>query len=230
MLEKGRVLGQRVPWAIRHIVCVLIISQLLFLLLYAIACLFSNDVQLRQVFAYYLLDASYISISLIWVKAIHKASIERLGIGRGKWSSSHVILCGIVAGIGCYLVTAMILGHQSRIDLYFQESIQSIIISKMTLSGLHHFGLVPIGEEIISRGYVYGYLRDKLGVLPGLLVQSAIYALFHFDEVLSGAVLLISQKVFMGMVFAALYEKSGSLYPSMISHGTLNLLAFFPSK
>jgi membrane protease YdiL (CAAX protease family) len=229
MLREQSNLGQPAPWKIWHIVCVIVISNLFSLVLYALARLFIIENQVRQTLALYLSNTSSIVISIIWVRVIHRAAIGSLGLTRGRWSSFHLISGGILAGIGCYIVTALILGHRSRIDLYLRESLQSIVLLKFTLSGLAHFILVPIAEELLTRGYVYGYLKSRLGVLPGLLVQSAIFALFHTDQVLSGSILVLSQKVIIGLVFGALYEMSGSLYPAMISHATLNLLAFFPS-
>jgi len=78
--------------------------------------------------------------------------------------------------------------------------------------------IVPLGEEVFFRGFVYGTLR-RWGVLPGVVV-SAIY----FGAVHQQIVHFLPITV-LGIVLALLYERTGSLVPSITVHGINNVVA-----
>lgn len=89
------------------------------------------------------------------------------------------------------------------------------------------FGLVilaPIVEELFIRGVLYGFLRSKWGVRAGILVSSLIFALLH------GFSLILFPTFIAGVVFAILYERTGSLAPCIIAHSTFNLVAVVVSS
>ena len=78
-------------------------------------------------------------------------------------------------------------------------------------------GLVPVVEEVASRGVMYGWLRHRIGVLPGALVSATVHGLMHGD--LARAVPLIGAFV----LFALLYERAGSLWAPIAAHATHNV-------
>ncbi|MDN5914053.1 MAG: CPBP family intramembrane metalloprotease [Pseudonocardia sp.] len=89
------------------------------------------------------------------------------------------------------------------------------------LAGLLLFGavLVPLGEELLFRGLIYGSLR-RYGVLLGLIVSSVLFGLAHgLNAVLVAAVVL-------GAVNVVLYERSRSIWVPMLSHTMFNASAF----
>jgi membrane protease YdiL (CAAX protease family) len=79
---------------------------------------------------------------------------------------------------------------------------------------------VAIGEEVFFRGFAYRLLRARLGVVLALAGSSILFALAHGLEL--GEWLPI---VPLGVVFAVLAERSGSLIPSMIGHAAVNAVA-----
>lgn len=79
--------------------------------------------------------------------------------------------------------------------------------------------VVPIGEEIFFRGFVYGGLRARWGTPLALLVSSAFFAAVHLQFVHAFPIFLL------GIVFAAIYHRTGSLVPAMVAHGLNNLIA-----
>ena len=79
---------------------------------------------------------------------------------------------------------------------------------------------VAVGEETFFRGYAYGVLRARFGVVGGIGASALLFALVHGLE--PGAWLPILP---VGIVLALLVERSGSLWPAIAAHGVVNALA-----
>jgi membrane protease YdiL (CAAX protease family) len=86
--------------------------------------------------------------------------------------------------------------------------------------GMIFFGgiTVPFAEELFFRGVLYRWLKDRWGIWPGILLSSAIFGALHGDIAVAGATAV------MGLVLAWFYERSKSLWPSVIIHITNNIL------
>lgn len=76
----------------------------------------------------------------------------------------------------------------------------------------------PAIEEIFFRGFTYRGLRSKYGVRVAMIASSAIFALLHMNLMAFLPIFLL------GFYLAYLYEKTGSLVPSMTVHMVHNLL------
>jgi hypothetical protein len=76
--------------------------------------------------------------------------------------------------------------------------------------------VAPIAEEIAFRGVLYGWLRQRFGVPAGVAISALLFSVAH------GIPALIPALAVQGMVLALLYERSGSLWPPIITHGTYN--------
>jgi membrane protease YdiL (CAAX protease family) len=80
--------------------------------------------------------------------------------------------------------------------------------------------VVPLGEETFFRGFAYQLLRARLGVAPAVLGTALLFALVHGLDVGAWVPLLP-----IGVLFALLVERSGSLVPAVAAHGMVNALA-----
>lgn len=78
--------------------------------------------------------------------------------------------------------------------------------------------VVPVGEEIFFRGFVYGTLR-RWGVVPAVLLSAVYFGAVH-QQVVHFLPITV-----LGIVLALLYERTGSLIPSMTVHGINNIVA-----
>ncbi len=78
---------------------------------------------------------------------------------------------------------------------------------------------VPMAEELLFRGVLYRWLRDRWGTWPGIFLSALIFALIHPPA--AGAAPLI---FIIGLGLAWLYEKTGSLKPGMVLHGANNAI------
>jgi membrane protease YdiL (CAAX protease family) len=79
----------------------------------------------------------------------------------------------------------------------------------------------PLAEEICFRGFLFGGLRKRLPMIPAALAGGLFFGLLHFTTGWSAVPVL----VFLGVMFAVVYEKTGSLWPPVILHAVNNGLA-----
>lgn len=70
----------------------------------------------------------------------------------------------------------------------------------------------PVAEELVFRGVTYAALRRRWGVRWGLAGSAAVFAAVHADPFALGPIFLL------GWLLGWLYERTGSLAPSIIVH------------
>jgi membrane protease YdiL (CAAX protease family) len=81
-------------------------------------------------------------------------------------------------------------------------------------------GLVaPLLEEIIFRGFLFGTMRNSFGPWRSMVYSSLLFAALHQSLVAFLPIFCLA------MVLAYLYEKTGSLWPSIILHMVNNTFA-----
>ncbi|MTH54268.1 CPBP family intramembrane metalloprotease [Bacillus mangrovi] len=78
----------------------------------------------------------------------------------------------------------------------------------------------PIYEEIFYRGFIYKWIRMKWGISAGILISSIIFTIVHIPTYNTLPVNFVS-----GVIFAWVYEKSGSVWPGIIIHALFNGIA-----
>lgn len=77
--------------------------------------------------------------------------------------------------------------------------------------------LAPINEELIFRGAIYRFCRQKLGRTAALMISAGLFGASHAN--LAGFVPL----AMLGAVFALAYEATGDIRVPIIAHGLFNL-------
>lgn len=145
-----------------------------------------------------------------------------LGLRRvsGRW-----LLLGVAAGLLAWLVNrGVILGYVALTgdSSNPQQGLADTAAGSVTaLLALLAFGavLVPVGEELLFRGVVYGGLR-RYGVLVSTILSACLFGLAH------GVNVVLPAAIILGVINAVLYERSGSVWPAVIAHGVNNAVVF----
>lgn len=78
--------------------------------------------------------------------------------------------------------------------------------------------IVPLKEELVFRGLIYPPLRKVYGRGSGIILCALFFGIMHFDFIRFLPLFL------GGAVLAWLYEKTQSLWSSIIAHGVWNIL------
>lgn len=87
------------------------------------------------------------------------------------------------------------------------------------VSLIEYVVFAPIFEELAFRGLLFAILRRKFRFLPAALISAGIFGIAHGY----GAVGLVSV-CWSGVLWAWIYERTGSLLPGILAHAINNLL------
>jgi hypothetical protein len=71
----------------------------------------------------------------------------------------------------------------------------------------------PVFEEIVFRGLFFATLRRRFGFVSSALISAIVFAVAHGYGLLGFASVLWS-----GMLWAWVYERSGSVLPGILAH------------
>ena len=169
---------------------------------------------------------------LVWLRSRPSADYSPIGSGHltlasvgltrtsGKWLLAGVgvaLLAGAIAR-GLVALYGLLTGDTPNPQPGLTEASQwplPAFIVLILAGGL----LVPVGEELLFRGVLYGWLR-RYGMVVAVPISAIVFGLFHgINIVLPGAIVF-------GVLSALLYEKSGSIWPSVAAHAINNTASF----
>lgn len=81
--------------------------------------------------------------------------------------------------------------------------------------------LIPLAEELIFRGLIFGRLRREMKFFPAAVLSAAYFGIFHGN---------LPQGIYalcLGLILAMIYEWSGSVMSAWAFHAAANLLSVF---
>ncbi len=151
----------------------------------------------------------------------YRVGWERLGLRAfsvpfGCGLSAALLIVSYTVRI-CYGLFALVLGYRPAMqDVLLRLDTEGI---GLVLTLIAAAVVAPIAEEIFFRGFLYGGLRGRIGVIGAMLVSTVFFTALHFT---------LDQFIpifFLGLFLAYLYEKTGSLYPGMFLHATNNAVS-----
>lgn len=140
---------------------------------------------------------------------------------RRPWLSSTLIGVGVGLGavvlLGALSWLASSLGYPVVEQPWVLALLEGGRISSIALFCSAVF-LAPIGEELFYRGWLFPYLAPW-GKLPATVVSAALFALVHLHPPAFAAYFTL------GVVLAAVYDRTDSLVVPIVAHATNNLIA-----
>ena len=107
-------------------------------------------------------------------------------------------------------------------DLAEEDSLAALIGYAVLLAFV-----APITEELFFRGFVFGVLREKIGIWGGALATGVVFGMVH---VAGSPVETVGVLVILGVLLCLLYVKTGSLLPCIALHALNNGISFTVTK
>jgi membrane protease YdiL (CAAX protease family) len=80
--------------------------------------------------------------------------------------------------------------------------------------------IAPVAEELFFRGFLYQAFRNSYGVGQGAILSGLVFGVIHFEF------FKLVQLAILGVLLALLFERTQSLWPSIMLHAINNTLAF----
>ena len=165
-------------------------------------------------------------VATVWLLAVkwRGASLSSLGLGTSglHWSrivgwAALALGLSIVAGLVYQLIVAG-LGIDSLEPSPVPERLLGEgVVRAFTVGILVVVG--PLAEEVFFRGFLLSAFVQGIGMLPGLIVASAIFAVAHGD------LTVILPTFASGAILSWLYLRTRSLWPGFLAHAGQNSLA-----
>lgn len=126
----------------------------------------------------------------------------------------------------CAALYAAVIGQGSEQELVTDLKQQDSLV---VLGGFALLvGLVaPLVEEFFFRGFLFGVLRERIGVAWAALVAGSVFGLIH---VAGTPLRTLGILVVLGVGLCILYARTGSLLPGMALHALHNSISFGVTK
>ncbi|OHR63447.1 CAAX protease [Bacillus sp. HMSC76G11] len=152
----------------------------------------------------------------------HALSFKEIGLvsfERGYWKQILLWTLALIVLSTFIMIFMSLMG--GTYENAKTESIQQSISPLILLIGLLSASVVsPIYEELFYRGFIYRFVRNRLGIFPGNMISSSLFTLAHIPTYNTLPVNFLS-----GLIFAWTYEKTNSVIPAIIIHGLFNGIA-----
>lgn len=146
-----------------------------------------------------------------------------------KISFLNVLLC-VLMGIGFSVGIGFILYLLNSIEAFRQvldkySELTGNLMNTGFLSLLLSVGiLIPVFEEILFRGFIFMKLKNAMKITLAVVLQAVIFGVYHMNMVQAAYATLL------GIIFAVVYLKTGSIISSMLIHISLNTTSVFIGK
>lgn len=155
----------------------------------------------------------------------HRLTLQSIGLGREMRPGD--IGFGAIGFLGYGLLAMVILYALSHIPMFDIDQVQNVGVSSY-LYGIELWVafavlvvIVPIAEELMFRGLLYGKLRQEgIRWWVSALIVSVLFGIAHGQWNVGIDVFILS------MVACALREFTGTIWAGILIHITKNLIAF----
>lgn len=162
----------------------------------------------------------------VWALGVRKYRLGWAEVGFRRFSVSKGLGLGclfVLVSLAVNLVWSVFLaffGRRTQPNLLplFGEGLEGLSLALLA-GGV----IAPLAEEAFFRGYLFAGLRQHLGYLPATLLSATLFALVHILPTSWPPIFVL------GVLFAVLYEQTGSIWPAVFVHGAMNALAFLSS-
>jgi membrane protease YdiL (CAAX protease family) len=81
-------------------------------------------------------------------------------------------------------------------------------------------GVAPVCEELFFRGVLFRVLRQRLPLWPAAIVDGILFGFVH------GSLVIVPVLAVLGIMFCYVYERTGSLFPTIALHSLNNTVAY----
>src|SRR4051794_6178318 len=81
-------------------------------------------------------------------------------------------------------------------------------------------GVAPLCEELFFRGVLFRVLRQRMPLWPAAIIDGVFFGVVH------GSLVILPVLAVLGIVFCYVYDRTGSLFPTIALHSLNNTIAY----
>jgi hypothetical protein len=96
----------------------------------------------------------------------------------------------------------------------------------MIAAGFMVICVAPVAEEFFFRGFFYRALRSRWPMIMAAAIDGLLFGVIHYDFSGADALLILPPLALLGFIFCVVYERTGSIYPTIVLHAVNNAIAF----
>ncbi|GKV64695.1 MULTISPECIES: CPBP family intramembrane glutamic endopeptidase [Sporosarcina] len=217
------------PWGKKELLQLLFLVLVLvpifieYLLMNYLTDLFQNDLYSGTLIGFIM---SIIFMTGLYVLALRPKRLGWTEVGLNRFSRSYwgpIVGWTILLLIASVLLVILMSFFGIGVENSKTESVQTHLSPLAFLIAFVSACIIsPVYEEIFYRGFLYRWFRGRYGIALGMAASSLIFMLVHIPNYNVLPATFVS-----GLVFSWTYEKTGSVVPGMIIHGTFNAIALF---
>ncbi len=157
----------------------------------------------------------------------HRVGWDALGLQsfrREVWWWPLAAAAAAQVGVVAYQLVLTAIGADAAAPT--QEDLDQLfrIRAVLPLTGIATLLMAPLAEEIFFRGFVFAGLVRPFGLLGAMASSGLLFGAFHITSV--ETVGLVLPFGLIGMLFAWIYYRTGSLWPSIATHLLFNSVSF----
>jgi membrane protease YdiL (CAAX protease family) len=163
------------------------------------------------------------SVSGTWKLSPLAATMRLPATSHERRQHAAVAFAGFGACVAFWQLAQMILSHfdlQSRASDGLNESVLYGSAEAAIVAAAVSVIIVPLGEELVFRGVLFGGLATRMSVHRAALLSAVVFSLWHGAGLASTLSLTVT-----GYVLARAYQRTGSLLPAIAIHAASNAAA-----
>lgn len=154
----------------------------------------------------------------LYLLSYKKSGFALLGFAKDNFKKMALI------GIGASIIGYLLIGLMHRLRGDYDIAISLMIENTQKHSSFPEYIVyffviaiwAPVIEEIIFRGILYAPYRKRYGAFLAIILNALFFTTIHLS--------LSIEALFIGILFAALYEKTESIIATISAHSGYNLL------
>jgi membrane protease YdiL (CAAX protease family) len=159
----------------------------------------------------------------VWALGVRKYRVpwSTLGFRGFPWESALGLGClFLLFSLGFNALWALLMALVGRTVQPDLSPIVGESLGGLSVAVLGAGIVAPLAEEAFFRGFVYSGLRRSMGLVPALVVSAGLFAVAHITPTSWPPIFVL------GILFALLFEQTGSVWPAIIMHSVINTLGF----
>jgi len=172
----------------------------------------------------FLLEGVLLLVAAMFSIGKYKLSWSALGLRtpeRGGYWFQIPLFFAALAVFGAYVAIITALGVDAEGNVP-EDAFDSTVL--IVFLGVLSLGLAPFMEEVFFRGFLFGGLRGRWGLVGAAFASGLLFAAAHFSGL--STLPLLPVIGIIGILFAWGYYYTGSLFAPILAHFLFNLMSF----